>query len=152
MIDPNMTRIGYDATFELNDFSQPRIRSEIEVIKNVILFVLFSKPGQYPSLPYIGLDIQSLLYSFYDEINDNDLQEQIVDQCNALGVYFDKGIINVRKLIYRQKPSLLIHIEGQEKYPSNYMNSIPNIEKYQIGITLNELDQMIYNISDWKAA
>ena len=40
MIDINSARIGYDATFELNEFNQPRIRSEIEVVKNTIEFLL----------------------------------------------------------------------------------------------------------------
>jgi hypothetical protein len=61
----NEPNIGYDTTFELNEFNEHRLRSEIELIKNTILFILFAKPGQYPSLPHIGLDIQSMLYSFY---------------------------------------------------------------------------------------
>ena len=60
--------IGYDTTFELNEFNEPKLRSEMETLKNVLLFVLFTKPGQYPSLPTVGLNIGSSLYEFYDEI------------------------------------------------------------------------------------
>ena len=49
-----MASIGYDGTFELNEFNEPKLASEIEVVKNIILTVLFFKPGQYPSLPTIG--------------------------------------------------------------------------------------------------
>lgn len=143
----NPTSLGYDVTFSLDAFGKPKIRSEIELIKNTVLFVLFSKPGQYPSLPNIGLDIGSLLYSFYDEIDNNDLKSKIASQCNALGFYFDNGNIDVRKTIYRGKPSLMIHIEGNETLPSGY-NSKDNSNKYLIGITFNELDKMIYNISN----
>lgn len=140
--------LGYDAAFELNEFRQPKLRSEIELIKNTILFLLFTKPGQYPSLPHIGLDIQSLLYSFYDELNTDELKSQIITQCNALGSFFDIGIVSFKKVMYRGKPSLLIHIEGEEAYPDGYMkDSIDSANKYLIGITFDELNKMIYSIS-----
>ena len=33
----NNLTVGYDTTFELNEFNEPRLRSEIEVIKDVFL-------------------------------------------------------------------------------------------------------------------
>lgn len=140
--------IGYDTTFELNEFGEPRLRSEIELIKDIVLFILFSKPGQYPSLPEIGLDIQSLLYSFYDELDVEDLKEKLVSQCEALHVHFNNGVVDFRKTKYRNHPSLLIHIEGAETYPPGYMkDSIGAVDKYLIGITFDELNKMVYNIS-----
>lgn len=141
--------IGYDTTFELNEFNEPRLRSEIELIKNTILFILFSKPGQYPSLPNIGLDIQSTLYSFYDELNESDLKYKINEQCNALGVYLKNGTVEVKKTMYRGHPSLMINIEGSESYPDGYLKGYGNnSNKYLIGITFDELNKMIYNINE----
>lgn len=140
--------IGYDTTFELNEFSKPRIRSEIEVVKNTIMFILFCKPGQYPSLPHIGLDIQSLLYSFYDEINTDELKSDLITQCEALGVPIKSGIVDIKKIRYKDQPSLFIHIEGDEDYPSSYMKDTSgSSNKYMIGITFDELNKMIYNVS-----
>ena len=140
--------IGYDLTFELNEFEQPRLRSEIELIKNTILFILFSKPGQLPSLPTIGLDIEGYLYSHYDEINPQDLKQKITEQCEVLGVYFDTNIIGIKKMIYEDAPALLIHIEGQEVYPDNYMkDNITTVNRYLIGITYDQLQNMVYNIN-----
>ncbi len=104
----------YDGTFELNEFSQPRLRSEIELVKNTILYVLFTKPGQYPSLPHIGIDVNSLLYSYYDDLDENDLKRKVIDQCSALGSYIRDGTIQIKKTRYRKQPSLMIHISGQE--------------------------------------
>lgn len=141
--------IGYDTTFELNEFGKPRIRSEIESVKNTILFILFCKPGQYPSLPHIGLDIQSLLYSHYDELNTDDLKNELATQCEALGICIKQGIVDIKKVIYNKQPSLFIHIEGDELYPSEYMKDIGiHSNRYMIGITFDELNKMIYNISD----
>lgn len=140
--------IGYDVSFELNEFGQPKLRSEIELIKNTILFILFAKPGQYPSLPHIGIDIQSLLYSFFDELDTEQLKINIAEQCEALGACFDIGLIDFKKVLYRGKPSLLIHIEGEENYPDGYMkDSIDEANKYLIGISFNDLNKMVYSIS-----
>lgn len=140
--------IGYDLTFELNEFGQPKLRSEIEVIKDAILFILFATPGQYPSLPTIGIDIQSLLYSRYEEIDVDSLKQKIIQQCNAVGVYFNNGSVAIRKTKYKGEPSLLIHIAGKESYPNGYLSDPnKNSEEYLIGITYDELHKMIYNIS-----
>lgn len=141
--------IGYDTSYELNEFGQPRIRSEIELIVDIVLFVLFAKPGNYPSIPWIGLDINTMLYSFYDEIDENDLKTKIIQQCNALGVFFDNDIINIKKTMYKKQPSLFIHINGKASYPDGYMKNTENGEEtYLIGITYDEFNNMVYNINN----
>lgn len=148
MESTNAILIGYDTTFELNEFNQPRIRSEIEIVKDTIMFVLFAKMGQYPSLPMIGLDIKNMLYSFYDEIDENELKDQLINQCEVLGVYFNSGNIGLKKVMYRNQPSLLIHIEGKEVYPYNYLrDSINRTDRYLIGITVDEMNRLLTSIS-----
>lgn len=146
MADTTLTQPGYDGSFELDRFGNPRVVSDIEMMKNVVMFILFSKPGQYPSLPDIGMDIESLLYSFFDEIDEADLRNKIVAQCTALGWYFERGNINVRKVMYHNKPSLMIHIEGTEELPDDVASSNA-LERYQIGITFDDLNQLIYNVA-----
>jgi hypothetical protein len=149
-MDTNVTKLGYDLTFELNSFGQPRIRSEIEMIKNIVLYVILSKPGQYPSLPNIGLDIESLLYSDYETLDVEELKKQIYAQCNALGTYFGDNTIQVQKTIYNNKPSLLIHIDGSDILPDNdeyLIDANAKNEIYMIGITFDDLDQLLYNIN-----
>lgn len=147
MVNNNVT-VGYDVTFELNEYAEPRIQSEIECIKNVLLFILFTKPGQYPSLPHIGLDIQNRLYSFYDDINESDLIYEITQQCKALNTFIDQGNIQIKKLKYRDQPSLIISVQGSESYPSGYMrDNRSTMNTYLIGITYDELNNMVYNIN-----
>ncbi len=143
--------LGFDTTFELDEFARPRLRGEGELLKNTILFILFTKPGQYPSIPFVGLDIKNLLYSFYDDINSNDLAAEIRKQCVALGRYFDNGTINIRKIRYRNKPSLMIHIEAPMVI-TVMEDEIPETDKFQIGITFNELNDLIYNVTEGSAS
>ena len=142
---PSYSRIGYDGTFELDAFAKPRIRNESELVKNTLLYILFSKPGQYPSLPFIGLDIENLLYSLYDDLDVTQLADDIIYQCAALGVYFKNGTINIKKTKYENKPSLMIHIET---YHSDDVTKSAKAQRYQIGLTFNELNDMIYNVTE----
>lgn len=137
--------IGYDLSFEMNAFKNPRIISDLETVKNVILFILFAKPGQYPSLPNIGLDIESLLYSHYDDLDTEKLKSDIISQCGAMNYYFKTGSVDIVKMMYRKRPSLLINIEGTASYPEGYMNDASSNNKYLIGITFDEMSKMIYS-------
>ncbi len=139
---------GYDGTFELNNFAQPKLSSEIETVINTLLYVLFSKPGQYPSLPHIGLDIENMLYSFYKDINPGDLSNAIISQCADLDVYISTGMIQIQKKMYRNKPSLIISVNGTATYPDNgqYLTDRTN-KQYMIGITFNDLNKMIYDVA-----
>lgn len=140
--------IGFDGTFEMNEFGNPRIRSEIEVVKDTLLFILFSRPGQYPSLPMIGLDLRTMLSEFYEDIDIEELKMRVMDQCSALGVYFSSGSIGFKKIMYKDQPSLLIHIEGKESYPQGYLCDGYNTNnRYLIGITFDEMNNMIYNMN-----
>lgn len=142
---------GFDTTLEINEFNEPRIRSDIETVKDVLLFILFTKPGQYPSLPTLGMDIESLLYSYYDEIDEDQMVQDICNQCSALNVYFNQGMIAIKKAIYNDHPSLLINVDGTETYPTGYMkDSVDIADRYLIGITFDEMNQMVTNISAQK--
>ena len=144
----NNAMVGYDCTFELNEFNEPKITSEIESVKNVILNILFAKPGQYPSLPQVGININKYLYEYYDDIDVVELQQKIIYQCKALGVYIDNGSISIRKAMYKGQPSLLIKVSGTEIYPSNYKcDKVNGDTNYLIGITYDEMKNMIYNVN-----
>lgn len=149
----SVAQIGYDTTFELDDFGRPRLRSPGELLKNVLLTVLFYKPGQYPSIPTLGLNIGQMLLTFFDEIKEEELKDLIVSQCGALGVFFNSGQILIRKIRYRGKPSLMIHVEtaSDDLFQKDRVDSNLAPEdspRFLIGITFDELNEMIYNISD----
>ena len=123
------------------------VRSELETVKNILLFILFTKPGQYPSLPTLGYDIGSKLYSFYDDIREDDIIEDVCSQCEALRPYFNNGQIALKKDKYNDQPSMLISISGSESFPAGYRNaSRNNNSRYMIGITYDDLHKMIYDV------
>lgn len=149
MLPGRMYDLGLDCTFELDAFAKPRLRSEAELIKNTLLYILMSKPGQYPSLPFIGMDISNLLYNSYDELKESDLADEIIKQCPVLARYFDDGTIIIRKIKYKGQPSLMIHVETSPI--ENLIGENMTKERFQIGITFNELNDMIYNVTEGRS-
>ena len=93
-------------------------------------------------------DVDKIPVIIFDEIDTDKLTQQLIEQCSALGVYFSNGSIVMKKLIYRNQPSLLINIKGTQIYPVGYKkDSINNVNTYLIGITFDEMNKMVYNIN-----
>lgn len=73
-----------DVGYGLDDFQRMKVYSESESIARYILTILLTRPGNYPGLPHIGLNVKQLLYDDLNEFNATTLKEQIYDQCSAL--------------------------------------------------------------------
>ena len=139
--------IGYDLPFEMNEFQEQRICSDLETLKNVLLFIIFTKPGQYPSIPQIGLNIKDELYTNYDEFDVNNFRTQLIEQCALLDAYITDGTIAIKKVMYRNTPSLIIRLEGTANLPSAYKVPKASNTKYYIGLTYDDMKNMIYNVN-----
>lgn len=137
-----MNGLGYDLSFELNNFSKPKVISITEMAKNIVTFILFGKPGQYPSIPSIGLDIESYLYSHKDSLDLNALKQKIIAQCSILDEFFTEEYIDLKiENNAKGQPELKIKI----KYAPNEIRR-QKTETFQIGITYDDLNKMIYEI------
>ena len=45
------------------------------------------KPGQYPSIPELGIDIESYLHEYADDPNiPSEIKNKLTDQCNRIEV------------------------------------------------------------------
>lgn len=143
--------VGNDLTFEVNEFGKARLCEELETVKNALLTVLFMKPGQYPSLPQLGLNIQNLLYMFYDDIDEKELEQNIVSQCAALSLYFQQGDISVKKMKYKNMPSLIIRIKSSTADTHSQQRLLKSNKErgkaFYIGLSVDEMQNMLVNIN-----
>lgn len=127
---------GVEPSFGINSFNQAKYKNETESVANAILALLFGKPGFFPSMPNLGINIQETLYMFWDEVDPDMIKAQIVAQCSEFKQYIDDGSLDVVKSSYQNKPLLLITIPVQ----------IKNIKQtLAIGITQNENGEVKYN-------
>ena len=127
---------GLDPELGSNAFGKAKYKNETEAIANAFLNLLFAKPGFFPSMPKLGLDIQSRLYAFWDEVDETSLQIEIEAQCKTFKEYIDDGSLQVLKTTYNRNHLLLIVVPVQV---------INTIEHLTIGISTDGEGNVSYN-------
>lgn len=99
-----------EMTFGLNNFGKQKILSEGDTIAQLILNILFMKPGQMPSMPHIGINIRSYLYKFDDELDVDALKQKISFQCSEIIPFIDTSGMVLTVVNYRGESILMIII------------------------------------------
>lgn len=125
-----------EPNFGLDDFGRAKYLNETEALANSILNLLFGKPGFFPSMPDLGINIQSILYSFWDEVNVDQLKAEIVTQCQSFSQYIKTGDLDVVKTYYNSQPLLLIVL------PTKILDGKQNLS---VGITQDKNGNISYN-------
>ena len=125
-----------EPNFGLDDFGRAKYLNETEALANSILNLLFGKPGFFPSMPDLGINIQSILYSFWDEVNVDQLKAEIVTQCQSFSQYIKTGELDVIKNYNNSQPLLLIVL------PTKILDGKQNLS---VGITQDKNGNIAYN-------
>lgn len=107
--------LNYDVALDFDSMYKPRVLSSFELGMNTIMTLLFMKPGQYPSIPELGIDIESYLFEYADDPRVvSEIREKLADQCNRLEI---SGIdIDIRmERTSEDLHALVIEITGTER-------------------------------------
>lgn len=75
----------------------------------LILNLLFLRPGTYPSIPSMGVGIQDYEYEYLDDVKDN-IQASIQDQCKAFLPDVPLENVDIQSVDYEGKKIMLIVI------------------------------------------
>lgn len=130
--------LGYDAVLEVDDYGKPKVISSFELGINAILTLLFMKPGQFPSIPDLGIDINKYLFEYADDPKiPREIESKLNDQCNRLqytGMTFECYIDNKT---YPGTPALVIKVTGTEKLAKGAEGDV-----VYIGISYDKLNQL----------
>ena len=134
---PSFQTLNYDVVLDSDSMYKPKIIPSFELTVNSIITLLMMKPGQYPSVPELGLDIESYLFEYSDDKTIlQKLQAKLRDQMNRLDisgveVEFYSDISN------EGIPVLLVVITG-----NNYVTYNIESEKVIVGISYNKLNEV----------
>ena len=88
-----------DPVYGVNNFNETKVLTEAETLVNNILMILFGKPGFYPSIPWLGMDIQQYLYKFEDEIDDLKIKSKLASQCREFLPNIEDGSMRAIYLV-----------------------------------------------------
>lgn len=131
--------MSLNPTFSVNNYNKPKVLTELESYVNDVLMLLFGKPGFYPSIPTIGMDIKKYLYMFEDDINVEEIKATLAEQCSEFLPELESGDFDVIKSVYNGNTLLIF------KLP---IINDTNQNSAAIGITTNEKGELIYNFVD----
>ena len=127
-----------DPAFGVNEYGKPKMLTEDQTLVNNFLLLLLGKPGFYPSIPTIGIDIQQYLYMFIDDINLDELKAKIAVQCNDFLPAIREGNFDIQKTVIRDKVLLVF--------------TLPTIRKNQslLGVTTDGSGKVIFRFVEGK--
>ena len=134
--------LGYDVLMDTDSFNKPRVISTFEMCVNAILCLMKMKPGQYPSIPELGLDVEQYLHEYSDDKTiPATLKTKLYNQLNMLEltgieieIMFDKTDDG--------HDALLIQITGNDKLEYG-----EKLSPVIIGITYDELNRLYSKVS-----
>lgn len=78
---------GKEVDFGKDSFGKPKAHSYADSIAKLLLNICMMRPGNIPSAPYIGINIQDYLYQLDSELDVNELKDKIYTQCNQMLPY-----------------------------------------------------------------
>ena len=121
-----------EPVFGLNDFNAPKMLKGNDVLINTLLMICFGKPGCFPSMPEIGLNLQRYFYQFEDSIDEKAIKSALALQCSLLTSDIDVKVVKDED----GKTTLLIVAPTAEEVANNIL---------VIGITSGAKNNVIYN-------
>ena len=126
-----------EPVFGLNDFNAPKMLKGNDVLINTLLMICFGKPGCFPSMPDIGLNLQRYFYQFEDSIDERAIKSALALQCSLLTSDIESGNIDVKVVKNEDgKTTLLSVAPTAEEVANNIL---------VIGITSGAKNNVIYN-------
>lgn len=126
-----------DPAFGLDDFKKPKLLNSDRTLVNCAMMVLCGKPGFYPSIPYLGMDVRQYLYHFEDEINTDELKAKLIYQCPDLANEVDTGGMDILK-IHRNEQNILVFVLPMIKNSGTALI---------LGITTDKKGKLIYDFT-----
>lgn len=130
--------LGYDVLMECDGYNKPKVISTFELCVNAILTLLKMKPGQYPSIPELGIDIEKYLHEYADDPNvPNEILNKLYDQCNRLQLVVPLTIDVYIEKAQDGSNALIVKLEGTDTLTYGY-----NSHAVIIGITYDKLNRL----------
>lgn len=134
---PVFQTLNYDVLLDADSMYKPKVISTFDQAINTIMMLLFMKPGQYPSIPELGIDIESYLFEYADNKNiPNEIKNKLIDQCNYIDIIGIDIDVRLDKTVDGYD-ALVVEIIGNDKicYGSEGAHVI-------IGITYDKMNRL----------
>lgn len=103
-----MAEIKPELNFGLDNFGKQKTMTQAQSVAQMLVNLLLMKPGQIPSLPHIGINIQQYMYKFEEDLDLSFIKNQIAEQCKSILPYLD--ITNMQLLLVPYENESILYI------------------------------------------
>lgn len=106
--------LGPEVLFTLNNFQQQQKLSIKETVAQMIFNIFTWRPGNLPSMPHIGMDIENrYMYKTQLQLDPEELKKELYSQCAELVNYITLGEVQVFITDYNGAGVLIIRVPIQ---------------------------------------
>lgn len=103
-----MSEIRPELLFGLDNFKKPKMMSLKDTVAQQIINILLMRPGNLPSLPHVGINIQQYLYRHQESFDSEEIKQKLYNQCAELLSYISLGEVQIFITIYKGQDLLLV--------------------------------------------
>lgn len=96
-----------DPAFGIDDFNKSKVYPSDETIVRNLLLLLFGKPGFYPSMPKLGMNIREYLYTLEDDMDTSAIKAKLAYQCSEFLPLLEDGKMDIYATHMNGNPVLL---------------------------------------------
>lgn len=86
-----------EPVFGINTFRKPKILKPTEVVCQSVLMILFGRPGCYPTIPELGMDIRQYRGKDMNDLDTDEILTILKYQCGLLRENIVTNNIGIRK-------------------------------------------------------
>jgi hypothetical protein len=130
-----LLEIKNEVGFGLNPFQKVDVLNKKDSIAQIIKNILFLRPGQIPSMPFIGVDIAKYINPMIDNGQLEDLGERMTTQCRELIPYMEFTGITAQSVVVNNRQTIVIVIP---------LNIGDTDEMMVIGVTKNTDGRILF--------
>lgn len=98
-----------ETSLEINSFDKPAELSNVSAWSQLMLNLIFLKPGTYPSIPEMGVGIENYQYDFLEDAI-SELSSKIVDQQQRFLPDVPLSGVQISKIEQKGQPILIIQL------------------------------------------
>lgn len=93
----------------INSFDKPEELTDVKAWSQLMLNLIFLKPGSYPSIPEMGVGIENYQYDFMDD-TISELSAKIITQQQTYLPDIPLSTVNVQKIEQNGQPILIVQL------------------------------------------
>lgn len=102
--------MAVDPQFGVDIYNRAKYVNDDQTLVNNILVILFGKPGFYPSIPELGMNIGDILYSFEDSFDANQIKLELIRQCSDISDVVTGGEFDVMSMELEGEPLIVFSL------------------------------------------